>query len=296
MGLEFEKRDMKSELSKLILFFGAIIVCATSCADTPANDKKLPYYDLASPEKFIMPESLLEISGISFHLGKSDTIYAIQDEEGKLFHLSWGVKKQYHSKFGKQGDYEDVTIYKENVVVLKSNGVLYSFPFADTKYQELDSVKEWKRLLPKGEYEGMYGDEATNDLYVLCKKCDEDRSKNTVTGFVLTLGDSAHVKSTFTISVEEAKEGGSKAKRGFRPSALAKNPISNEWYIVSAVNQLLVVTDENWKVVDTYRLSTNLFNQPEGIAFDNEGNLYISNEGDDLVAGNILKFRRASQK
>ena len=84
-------------------------------------------------------------------------------------------------------------------------------------------------------------------------------------------------------------------KNGFRPSALAKNPLTKEWYIISAVNKLLVVTDENFKMKDSYALGGNLFNQPEGIAFDKEGNLYISNEGDDITQGNILKFIRQAK-
>ncbi len=39
-----------------------------------------------------MPESLNETSGISFHKKNDDTIYAIQDEEGKLFRLAWNKK------------------------------------------------------------------------------------------------------------------------------------------------------------------------------------------------------------
>ncbi|RZK46858.1 MAG: SdiA-regulated family protein, partial [Pedobacter sp.] len=36
--------------------------------------------------------------------------------------------------------------------------------------------------------------------------------------------------------------------------------------------------------------SSNTFNQPEGIAFDKDGNLFISNEGSETQTGNILRF------
>ena len=81
-----------------------------------------------------------------------------------------------------------------------------------------------------------------------------------------------------------------KKKGAFRPSALAKNVNTNEWYILSSVNKVLVVTDASWKIKNVYPLNPKLFNQPEGIAFDDHNNLYISNEGDLVTAGNVLKF------
>ena len=97
---------------------------------------------------------------------------------------------------------------------------------------------------------------------------------------------------TFQIDVNEIKSFTGKVKRGFRPSGIAKNPVTSEWFIISAVNKLLVVTDHNWKIKETCFLNSNIFNQPEGIAFDDKGNMYISNEGDDLSEGNILRFNR----
>ncbi|MEI9955483.1 MAG: hypothetical protein WDM90_04040 [Ferruginibacter sp.] len=47
-------------------------------------------YDFTRPEKFVMPEVLHEISGIAF--SGNDTIYAEQDEEGKVFHFKPGDK------------------------------------------------------------------------------------------------------------------------------------------------------------------------------------------------------------
>src|SRR4051812_20940574 len=99
-----------------------LLFIAVGCK-MPASEQKLKEYDLGQPEKFNMPESLAEISGIAFSKGTGN-IYAIQDEQGKLFRLTWGVKKQAHTKFSKMGDYEDVAIAGDKVIVLKSNGTL----------------------------------------------------------------------------------------------------------------------------------------------------------------------------
>lgn len=263
-----------------------------SCANSHENEQTLKNYNLEAPEKFFMPESLFEISGISFNKGNADTVYAIQDEEGRLFRLGWGVKKQLNSKFGKKGDYEDLTIANERVVILKSNGAMYSFPIFEAVFPEADSVQEWKKILPKGEYEGLFADEATDSLYVLCKNCPSDDAKKSVTGYIFHLGDSSAVHQNFHIDVKQIKALTGKVERGFRPSGLAQNPLTKDWYIISAVNKLLVVTDSRWQVQQAVPLNGNTFTQPEGIAFDKEGNLYISNEGDDFAEGNILKFKK----
>lgn len=276
-------------LYMLLTVTGLVVLAGCSMGK---KEKRFNAYDLGAPEKFFMPESLSEISGIAFYKGNADTVYAIQDEEGKLFRLAWNRKKQYNSKFGKKGDYEDVVIANERVAILKSNGSLFVFPFTDAVYEEPDSIKEWKLDLPKGEYEGMYGDEKSGRLYVICKNCVEDDSHEMVSGFIFQWKDSIVPDGNFSIDVNELKPFTGKVKRGFRPSALAKNPITDEWFLVSAVNKLLVVTNRDWKVKEACTLDGNMFNQPEGIAFDQAGNLYISNEGDDLSQGNILKFKR----
>jgi hypothetical protein len=274
----------------------AIVMLAFSgCKPTDNADQTLPGYDLAKPEKFFMPESLHEISGISFHKSNKDTIYAIQDEEGKLFRLAWDIKKQYHSKFGKKGDYEDLAIVQEKVVVLKSNGSFYTFPFSETVDDELDSVREWKHLLPLGEYESLYGDEQSGKLYLLCKNCPADTSLDIVSGYIIQSGDSMYRTGTFQLNIHDFSAFSGKVKKGFRASALTKNIITNEWYILSAINKMLVVTDSSWKIKRVCRLNPKIFNQPEGITLDSQGTLYISNEGDDFAEGTILKFARKAE-
>jgi DNA-binding beta-propeller fold protein YncE len=277
-------------------FIWLILCCfgISSCNSVQKEKVSFGEFDMSTPEEFNMPESLFEISGIAFNNGNSDTVYAIQDEEGKLFRLGWKNNKQLHTKFARKGDYEDVAILKNQAVILKSNGFLYTMPLSESVYEESELTKEWKKLLPKGEYEGMYADNATDNLYILCKNCPQDDSKNSITGYILNpLKDSMNIKS-FSVHVDEIKAITGKASRGFRPSGLAQNPKTGDWYILSAVNKLLVITDKQWKVKDAFPLSGNVFTQPEGIAFDNAGNLYISNEGDDLSNGNILKFKNTA--
>jgi len=276
---------------KLVTTFLVTVITLTACDQQNTKNNPLGY-NLEEPEKFVMPETLLEISGIAFRKGKADTIYAIQDEEGKVFRLAWGIRKQYHSKFGRSGDYEDLSFLGDKVIVLKSNGQLFSFPADDLIYSEVDSVQQWEEVLPKGEYESLFGDEASGKLYVLCKNCSQDNNKDEISGYILNMDGNITASGTFSIDVRSIKAITGKVKRGFRPSALAKNPADGNWYIVSAVNKLLVIADAKWKIIGAYPLDGNRFYQPEGIAFDQNGNMYISNEGDDISEGNVLRFMR----
>lgn len=251
-------------------------------------------YDLNKPDRFNMPSSLLEISGITFYNGISDTVYSVQDEDGKLFRQKWDVKKQSNMKFAPKGDFEDLAIFNEMVFVLKSNGTIYSFPFTEAVKKESDLVKERKGLVPKAEYEGMYADPETNKIYILCKSCSQDKKMKQVTGYVFDYKvetDSLVAAGDFRIDLSQLKKLNSKLKTSLNPSALAKNPKTGEWYILSSTNKLLLVTDADWKIKAAHKLNSSTFNQPEGLAFDGRLDLYVSNEGDEVNDGNILKFR-----
>ncbi|PWS29439.1 SdiA-regulated family protein [Pedobacter yonginense] len=282
-----------------IAFFGISCVNAEhkdKNEDTASNSLQpkgdLPY-DLENPVKYNMPQNLFEISGIVFHNGDAKEVFAIQDEDGDVFHLGLSDKKSKFTKFGGKGDYEDVTIIKNHVVVLKSNGELHTFPISEINKPEAGNVIKTKDLVPKAEYEGLAADEKTGLIYILTKdsKGDSKAKESSIYAFSFAADGSFKASGTFGLSHKDIAASAGSDKTRFRPSALAKNLKTNEWYILSSVNKLLVVTDENFKVKATYPLNGSLFNQPEGIAFDNNNNLYISNEGGTLAAGNILMFK-----
>nr|WP_121272355.1 SdiA-regulated domain-containing protein [Pedobacter schmidteae] len=274
----------------IVIFLSVLGACAFKNTNKYTGPKG---YDFSKPDKFNMPSSLLEISGIAFHHSSNDTIYSIQDEDGKLFRQKWDVKKQKNMKFGPKGDYEDLGIFDQTVFILKSNGTLYSFPFTEAVKESSDQVKERKHLVPKGEYEGLYADRENGKLYMLCKNCELDKKAKTLTGYVFDYDaqtDSLSAAASFKIDLSQLKKLDPKLKSTLRPSALARNPKTDEWFILSSTNKLLLVADATWHIKSVHHLNSSTFNQPEGIAFDQQQNLYISNEGDEVSEGNIIKF------
>jgi hypothetical protein len=274
-----------------LLFISLAMLVAYACTEKKIYSSP-PGYDLNNPIKDIMSDALTEISGIALHNGNADTIFAHQDEEGKVYYFKPGGKDSpKYTRFAKSGDYEDITILGNQIVVLKSNGTLYFFPFNQVWMDEAANVTEVKDLLPKGEYESMYGDEKTGKLYVLCKDCGGKKSKST-NGYIFTVGNNGAVAPAGEFSIDTApiEAQANKKKFEYRPSAFAKNPGTGEWFIVASINKLLVITDAEFKVKSVYQLNPGVFLQPEGLAFDNQNNLYISNEGDEITTGNVLKF------
>jgi len=286
-------------LSQLIVL-GIMSVVLGNCnsPSAPKQDKKedavkIPGpegYDMGNPQVYPMPQELKEISGIAFPNGRSDTLYSIQDEDGWLFYSPLGSKDMNRVKFGKRGDYEDIAISKGEVFLLRSDGVVMYFPLADAMNGTIGQVKQSGEIIPKGEYEAMAIDGQGN-IIVVCKDCEHD-SKREVSAYVIGKDEQgAFVPSrTLTLDAGRLKAEGKKKHERFMPSCLALHPVSHEWYVVSSVSRELLVFDETWHAKAAYALDATRFPQPEGITFDAQGNLFISNEGGDLGSANILKF------
>ncbi len=273
----------------ILLLAGSLLACKQGIAPNPKNPKG---YALEAPEKFSMPENLLEISGIAFNNYDPSRIYSVQDEEGRLFSQQWGIKKTSITKFGPMGDYEDLSIMNEQVFVLRSSGHIYGFTLEIKEEDATAQTRIWKSLLPKGEYESLYADEQEKSIYVLTKSTGK-KNKNTLAFRIRSKNGNLGFNDTdkFELDVEAIEAMGIKLKSGLKASALGRHPVTKEWYILSSAAKLLVIANPDWTVKSVHQLDGNTFHQPEGIAFDSEQNLYISNEGDEITNGNILKFK-----
>lgn len=272
--------------------FVFVLIALSACAQDHTVYTSPDGYMLTEPEKYYLSDALHEVSGITFPYKDSDVLVAIEDETGTVYQLQLDENKTNPGKFGKSGDYEGIAATQQDLIVLRSDGVLFIMPLANSKKKKIQDVIMTDDLIPTDEYEGLAVDPSDDLIYVLCKKCDVDKKREKVSGYIFEIRDhQPRLKGQFEIDENQIDSFESLKGKDFRPSALAKNQLRDEWYILSSINKMLVVADSSWNVKAVYPLNPKHFNQPEGIAFDADNNLFISNEGGDKTRkGTILKF------
>lgn len=280
------------------------------CQPTDIPFKK-GLYNLGSPDhRYTMPPSLEEISGISW-TGKG-TLACIQDENAIIYCYSLEKEKVISEvKFGKDGDYEDISVVKNTAYVLKSNGHIYRVK--DFQKDEF-KVKRYKTPISgKNDAEGMVYDSLENRLLIACKGSPTIDKENPHKGYRAVYAFDLEAKQlleepAYLVDLRKIEGYQDQAKftqfssklaqvlgisdpyGNFRPSAIAIHPLKDEIYMTSSVGKLLVILDREGQILEVHALNPALFRQPEGICFSPEGDLYISNEGRG-GKGYILKFK-----
>ena len=267
-------------------------------------------YNLLEPDKKIkLPSELREISGLSY--AGDETFATVQDEKGNIYMLHFPSGKiALKIDFADDGDYEDITLVREDAWVLKSNGDLYRVKdFMDNKERE---VKKYETdLSKKNDLEGVCYDPAGNRLLLAAKGhpfIDDGDGKHKKAIYAFDLDKKKlTTRPVFLIDLEELKYfrkyntmtrlgidlmanlDSSKGDVTFQPSGIAIHPVSGNIYIIGAVGDLLVVLHPSGEMLALVELTDRLFNQPEGICFGPGGDLYISNEAGEWTA-TVLKF------
>jgi uncharacterized protein YjiK len=245
-------------------------------------------YNFSAPsEKIELGKHLHEISGIAYIPGK-DLIVAENDEKGDIFLVDFKNKTDNAGKvkFGGKGDYEDIVHTDTAEYMLIATGSVVQVMTKDSSF----STKEFP--LDRGgnsEFESMYLGADGKSLVLLCKECSKEKDEvRTAYRFDLaTLTFST--TPLYSINIADIKKLLKDDQAEFKPSAAGINPVNGKLYIVASVGKLLAVADKNGKVEQVFRLDPVLYNQPEGMTFAPNGDLYISNEGGEGIA-TILKF------
>lgn len=256
--------------------------------DSAAGRTDTKGYNFSSPtEKMELGKHLHEISGMAWIPGK-DHILAENDEKGQIFTLDFNNKKDEIGKvkFGGKGDYEDIVYTDTAIYMLVATGGIVQVSTKDSSL----ITQEFTLPGEKNEFETLYLDADKKSLIMLCKECDHEKDKIRAAYRFDLATNSFDPNPAFTINIAEIQNLLSDDEAEFKPSAAGISPVDGKLYIVASVGKVIVVADsKTGKVEKVFRIDPVMYNQPEGMTFSPNGDMYISNEGGEGIA-TILKF------
>ena len=277
-----------------------------------SGDYIFPYTLSRPANKFNLPHRLDEISGLSYFT--QNRLICVEDEIGAMYEFDIESGKVIEEfKFGEGRDCEDIEIVKKSAYVLQSNGTILQIRDFEKGVPKVRKINT--KLSRKNDTEGLAFDEGSNALLIACKgspylkkkKKKELKGKRVVYRFYLDTEEIAD-EPVCIIDMASLKDSGGEllATRAFigliemfykreedidfRPSGIAVHPKSKNIYIISSVDRMLIVCNQAGKIIAAEKLNKKVFRQPEGICFNPEGDLFISNERKGKRA-NILRFK-----
>lgn len=305
-GRRVEGRESRAYFAPLL----GILFLAVSCGQTaeerqveawPAGDSA---YVFEEPDaRFTLPDELDEISGLVAL--EDGMLAAIQDEEGELYIIdpSTGAVVETRS-FGKKGDYEAVDVAEGRLLVLRSDGEVSWF----TDWSAPAFVGQSFGLdIPKRcDAEGMRYDVKGRRLLVSCKDEPGKGLELEKAIFAYSIeGEKLQEEPVYIIDSRSFNASApdhpvNKAVRsvlsdkvdlsGFRPSELAIHPITDELYVLSSVRESILSLNREGQVTGIWTLDGELLDQPEGMAFLPNGDLFISSESGGNKRAVLMRF------
>lgn len=276
-------------MHRYIVFFAFM-----SCVSAPDVQQMPPEYNFSQPnDRFVLSSELVEVSGVV--IKDHTTLYCVQDELGVVYELSSpNYEINARVTFAPPGDFEGLAISSDNIWALRSDGMLYSYLIE--KPSEVDSVE---LKIPADNSEGLFYDAAKNRLLIGCKsrigKGKENKDLRYVYAYDLTkkaLADTPafvfQVGDVQKMILAEQLDVPSRQRKNeevpivkFRISAIGIHPVTQQLYVLSATDHMLFVYSRDGMLMEVELLDEKLYNKAEGIAFYPNGDLLITNEGQD---------------
>ncbi len=305
-------RDMK-----FFRFLGLLTICGfilagfltSSCSNVASRqnvvdslflylDNAEIYYNLKEPnKKYFLPYALSEVSGLTYM--EPATLLMVEDEGGEVYEYSLDSSKIINSiRFTRSGDFEGIEMVSDTIYALESNGKIYKINYTRNDVAEAKVMQT--PLNERNNTEGLGYDPQLKKLLIATKE-DGDYKGHKVKGrAVYSLNpQSGEMDSTelFSISTTTLTEFFEKVKKQpydkdrfkFEPSSVAYNPIDKHYYIMASVGKLLLVVNKEGQIVSSYPILPRILNQPEGLCFAPNGDMYICSEGEG-DKGFVLRF------
>lgn len=250
-----------------------------------SESKKLPF-DVDEPTlKVELSQELLEISGLAWY---KESLAGVEDESGIVYLIDpENGNIQSKIRFALPGDFEALEVAGTQFYALTSSGTIFNFQEKNTEPTVISTPLGWRN-----DAEGIAYDDINNRLLILCKESggiQASSDSKSIFAYNLNSGDFL-TDPVISISIEELQE--HKDFNKYKPSGLAVDPLTCDLYILSSVGKAIVVLNMDYSIKKVKKLSGKIFHQPEGIAFDPQGNLYICNEGSKTIKPNFYVMTR----
>jgi uncharacterized protein YjiK len=291
-----------------VLILGAVVILAVgygAVTYTQAPDLEHypvdPEYDFAfnfdQPDNLVdLPKDLKEISGLA-PWRANDEVLAIQDEDGILFILNTNTGKvKQKVSFGKDLDYEGIARDGDNIYVLERDGDIHHIAYSDGE-KSFKSAKLETSFSYRNDTEGICLDPVSGDLLIVPKELEliqanEQQHRHGIYSYSLT---NSILAAKPLYYVDELEVGaavyGKTVRYHFKPSGIAVDPITKDIYVLASVGKILIVINRENEIKHIELLKEKVFRQPEGIAFNENGDLFVSSEGKSKK-GIVATFKR----
>lgn len=278
-----------------------------ACGATYTNNEKTIGYNLTAPDvSLILPDTLREVSGLTYI--DSTSFACVQDENGILFIydvIKNEIKNQY--TFSINGDYEGITRVNKTIYVLRSDGTLFEISDYESKDFKLTAHTTG---IPANNNEGLCYDKDNNRLLIACKgkigKGPEFKDKRVIYAFDLTT-KTLTKEPVFDFDLQAIRQFAlnnkislpTRTKKNgqitepiikFRTSAICIHPSTKKLFLLSASDHLLFIFNMNGSIEHIEQLNPTMFNKAEGITFFENGDMLITNEGQDKKP-TLLRFK-----
>lgn len=248
-------------------------------------------YNLEQPAvQYQLPAILNEVSGLTDI--DSSHVACVQDEIGTVFIFNFKsgeIASQY--VFDSTGDFEGLTYAGKTLYVLRSDGRL-------SEWKNFDSgsaaIKHYKLPLFTSNNEGLCYDARYNRLLIAAKSkpLDHDeKAERFIYAFDISKKkllekplyslntDRLSAKAQqYNIHYSETDAQGELKPFNFRPASLSVHPLTDDIYIISAADKMLIVINRKGEILHMEQLNAERFAKAEGITFLPDGTMIITNE------------------
>ncbi|WP_173021402.1 SdiA-regulated domain-containing protein [Lewinella sp. W8] len=285
-----EKPNLLSLIILLLIFVlagGYGLITYTQRPETDhfhlVDDFDFPF-NFEKPDQLVgLPSQLNEISGLA---PWSETeVLGVQDEDGELFVIntvSGTITKEF--RFGKDRDYEGVARQEDTLYVLEVDGDVHRFVLEDGK-REYDAEKLETPFSYRNDLEGICYDSESQQLLMTPKAqelnpAEADQNRRGIYAYQPQTGELAP-QPLYYIDEYEVGEAiyGKRSRYIIKPSGIAVDPLSGNVYVISSVGHIMLVINRESQLLHIELLPPKMFPQPEGITFNDAGDLFISSEG-----------------